>query len=62
MLTQDGQDMKERHDRIHMATFDKDKAIFDQFNDGNKEVIYEFLTALKSHIHEKDNTHSSTSF
>lgn len=52
-LTDKGQIIFNKHERIHMEAFQRDRKIFDQFDDDAKHVIFEFLNVLKSDLSNK---------
>lgn len=52
-LTDKGQIIFDKHEKIHAEAFEKNMRIFDQFNDDAKHVIFDFLKVLKSDLTNK---------
>jgi len=52
-LTELGQSLFTKHQKIHKDNFDLDKMIFEHFEESGREVIYSFLETLQSHIEDK---------
>jgi len=46
-LTEKGQVIFDKHEKLHENAWQKDKKIFDQFDDDDKNVIYKFLEVIK---------------
>lgn len=52
-LLKKGQEVFERHERLHSQAVEKDKEIFDRFSEDERKVIDRFLDVLKEDFEEK---------
>ncbi|WFD10243.1 MarR family transcriptional regulator [Tepidibacter hydrothermalis] len=54
-LTEKGKEIFEKHKTLHMESIKRDKKIFENFDENEKEVISNFLDILKKDFEEKLN-------
>ena len=52
-LTDKGKTIFDKHEVIHAEAFQRNKKIFEQFDDDSKDIIFKFLTVLKNDLSNK---------
>ncbi len=52
-LTGKGKEIFDKHEILHMESIDKDKKMFEKFNENEKKVIWKFLDVLEIEFNEK---------